>query len=404
MYSATQSNKPKSAGSFFRAIIFFVLTATLPSAAATVPLAWSPNTGPAVAGFRIYYGPASHTYTNSIAVGNVTATTIRGLVEGATYFFAATTYDNAGRESAFSDEVTYYIPGLSAPPPVVTNTPPDVTVTPPVDTGTSASPTLNPIADLTLRPNTALRSVVLTGLSAGSDNNGAVTVTATSSSELISTPTFHMSGSGTAGTLLFRTAPNVAGSAVITVTVSNDGAENNTFTRSFTVTLLSAAPVANLRPPTFFRKPGNVTGYAGRSVSIKAAAAGPGPLKYAWKFNGRPIAGATSSTLTLNKISSAQAGVYSVKVSSPFGSTNSLAALTVLETPAATLGTMTRNGNGNYTFPVTGISGYKYVVQATTDLTHWTSVATNTSPFVFEDTQSADNEKRFFRAYYDPAL
>ena len=93
-----------------------------------------------------------------------------------------------------------------------------------------------------------------------------------------------------------------------------------------------------------------------------------------------------------------------MKVSSPFGSTNSLAALTVLETPAATLGTMTRNGNGNYTFPVTGISGYKYVVQASTDLTHWTSVATNTSPFIFEDTQSADNEKRFFRAYYDPAL
>ena len=390
--TATQSNPPKSAGRFFRVVIFFLFTAALPSAAMqSVTLAWSPSTDPAVAGFRIYYGPASRAYTNSLAVGNVTATTISGLVEGATYYFAATTYDNAGHESVFSDEVTYVIPGLPPPPP------------PPVETN-SALPTFNPIANMTLRPNNAFRSVVLTGLSAGKDNSGAVTVTASSSSELISTPTFRMSSSGTAGTLLFRTAPNAVGSAVITVNVSNDNAVSNTFSRSFTVTLLGAAPAGNLRPPTFFRKPGNTLAVAGKTVSFKAGATGPGPVKYAWKFNGRPIAGATDPTLTLRKVSTAQAGVYSVTVSSPSGSASSLAALTVVETPAATLGTMTRAANGNFTFPVTGIPGYKYVVQATTDLTHWTAVATNTSPFVYEDKQTGDNDRRFFRAYYDPAL
>ena len=127
-------------------------------------------------------------------------------------------------------------------------------------------------------------------------------------------------------------------------------------------------------------------------------------LKYSWQLNGRAIPGATTPTLNLKNISKAQAGVYSVTVTSQFGSTNSLASVIVYDSPAATLGTMTRAANGNFTFPVTGVPGYKYVVQATTDLTHWTSVATNTSPFVFEDKQTDANDKRFFRAAYNGAL
>ena len=36
--------------------------------------------------------------------------TISGLVPGATYYFAATTYNAAGLESPFSSEVSYLVP------------------------------------------------------------------------------------------------------------------------------------------------------------------------------------------------------------------------------------------------------------------------------------------------------
>src|ERR1019366_5906922 len=65
-------------------------------------LNWDPSTDSNVAGYNIYYGTASHTYTNVIVLGNVTNTTVTGLIEGATYFFAATTYNASGVESGFS--------------------------------------------------------------------------------------------------------------------------------------------------------------------------------------------------------------------------------------------------------------------------------------------------------------
>jgi hypothetical protein len=41
------------------------------------------------------------------------------------------------------------------------------------------------------------------------------------------------------------------------------------------------------------------------------------------------------------------------------------------------------------------------VVQATTDLAHWTSIQTNTAPFTVQD-RTAGAQQRFYRAYYQP--
>jgi hypothetical protein len=51
---------------------------------------------------------------------------------------------------------------------------------------------------------------------------------------------------------------------------------------------------------------------------------------------------------------------------------------------------------------VTGVPGGKYVVQATSDLVHWTSVQTNTAPFVFQDGAANGFAQQFYRAYYLP--
>jgi hypothetical protein len=91
----------------------------------TVTLAWDPTSDPTVVGYDLYYGGASHTYTNIIAVGSVAHASISGLLPGARYFFAAAAVDSVGLQSAFSNEISYQVPGEL----VVTNNDGTITIT-----------------------------------------------------------------------------------------------------------------------------------------------------------------------------------------------------------------------------------------------------------------------------------
>ncbi len=86
------------------------------STPAKVTLAWDASPDSTVAGYRLYYGGKSESYTNASTLGNVTTVTISNLIEGVTYYFAVTAYDASGLESDFSGEVPYTVPiSTSAP-------------------------------------------------------------------------------------------------------------------------------------------------------------------------------------------------------------------------------------------------------------------------------------------------
>jgi len=80
--------------------------------AANVTLAWDPKTDSNLAGYKVYYGNASRSYSSTVNVGNTTTHTVSSLGPG-TYYFAVTAYYTSGTETAFSNEASY---AVSLPP------------------------------------------------------------------------------------------------------------------------------------------------------------------------------------------------------------------------------------------------------------------------------------------------
>ncbi len=93
---------------FLLTLIFSFYTSNVYSAQAT--LSWNPNSESELAGYKVYYGNSSRSYSFNDDVGNQTSYTIANLVEGEIYFFAVTAYDFSGNESGYSNEVSYAIP------------------------------------------------------------------------------------------------------------------------------------------------------------------------------------------------------------------------------------------------------------------------------------------------------
>src|ERR1051325_10824346 len=91
-------------------IVVLILINSLSVFAGSVTLSWAPSSDPNVVGYKIYYGAVSGTYTNVIDTGSSTTVTINGLVNGVTYYFAATAYNILGLESDFSNETSYTVP------------------------------------------------------------------------------------------------------------------------------------------------------------------------------------------------------------------------------------------------------------------------------------------------------
>ena len=73
-------------------------------------LTWSANNESDLAGYRVYYGTASGSYSGSVDAKKVTAFTVVGLEAGKTYYFALKAYDAAGNLSAYSNQASCAIP------------------------------------------------------------------------------------------------------------------------------------------------------------------------------------------------------------------------------------------------------------------------------------------------------
>jgi hypothetical protein len=204
------------------------LTPLAALATGTVTLAWDPSPGTnTIASYNLYYGGASGTYANVVSAGTNTTVSISNLVEGATYYFAATAVDTDGLESDYSTEVSALMPVK------LTNQP----------------PTLNTLVNLTINENASLQTVSLSGITAGATNESqTLTITASSGNTgLIPTPTVTYTSPDATGSITFAPVAYASGSATITVTVNDGGTSNNIISRTFAVTVnpVNQAPTLN---------------------------------------------------------------------------------------------------------------------------------------------------------------
>jgi hypothetical protein len=85
----------------------------------SVTLLWDANSEADLAGYKVYWGTASRTYTNTpqptVPVSPTPTYTVGGLANG-TYYFAVTAFNNAGQESGYSNEVSAVISVPPVPP------------------------------------------------------------------------------------------------------------------------------------------------------------------------------------------------------------------------------------------------------------------------------------------------
>ena len=121
------------------------------------------------------------------------------------------------------------------------------------------------------------------------------------------------------------------------------------------------------------------------------------PPVYRWKFNGREIGGATNEWYEVASMQLTNAGSYSVSVSNALGEAEELIAS--LSAPLLTGERSAGSGRFQLTLAPVESAGRTLVLEASSDLIHWTPVGTQTNPFAPASFSFPANPPlQFFRA------
>jgi hypothetical protein len=168
---------------------------------------------------------------------------------------------------------------------------------------------------------------------------------------------------------------------------------NGTFVAvGYNGSVLQSALVAAV-PPFFISTPTNQVVLRGTQVTLRTQAGGVEPLVYTWYKQGIPIGG-NSTNLVLPNVQPADAGVYAVVVSSPYGSITNQITLTVSFVQIHAYAGLTIEGIPGRTYRVEYLNAWE-----TGDQWHaLTNLVLPASPYIWIDYQTPTVSRRYYRA------
>lgn len=175
-------------------------------------------------------------------------------------------------------------------------------------------------------------------------------------------------------------------------------------------------------PPIIVVQPLGVAVQNGGTAILTTTFTSVSSVKYFhWFFNDQPLSNTnatvvnvvvplvgTVSTLTISNVSPSWDGNYSVRITNGVGSAvSSNATLVVLSATVSNVVSIASAGLGlttsGFNFQLTGPVGSNVVVEASSDLVHWTPIATNYissgAAIPFNDPAATNYSFRYYRAH-----
>ena len=176
--------------------------------------------------------------------------------------------------------------------------------------------------------------------------------------------------------------------AIYFVVVDGVGAANGTVVLNYDLTVA----------PAVLEQPASRAVVRGGNTTFEAIVDG-NPLSAQWYFQGAPVAGATSFSLTISNVQVGLGGQYWVVTTNRLGSVASDPAELWLIHTQSVLVRFARTNSGFLLRAACPTSG-RYVLQASTNLQNWVTLATNSAPLGiadFLDSAAQDYPSRFYR-------
>ena len=196
---------------------------------------------------------------------------------------------------------------------------------------------------------------------------------------------------------------DIAGQTNASLTVTNVQTTNagnyRVVASNIAGSLMSAIAVLTVNtPPVITVQPLTQTVAPGSNPALTVVASGTPTPTYQWRFNTADLPGETAAMLTLTNFQTSHEGDYSVIVSNSLSAVTSSNATLAVNAPLR-LRNFSLIGNLAQ-MEVVGIVGSNYIFQASSNLSDWPSLQTNTALngfLIFLDTNVASFPTRLYR-------